>query len=158
MKVNITVAGDRDVAARLDALTGEVGGAIRDIVERETAALYAAVQPPVRTGRVAAAKRMRIITTGESVTGSVYFEGSGALKAQIGALEYGTRGKKKPVTRHARRLTHLFGRPIAPMQVIVDKYNRTPRIAEHRFLRGPFQQRRAAILAEMQRAINDAVK
>ena len=157
MNPTIVVSGDRDVAARLGSLSGDIGDAMRDIVERETAALYAAVQPPVRTGRAAAAKRMEVITTGELVTGRVYFSAPGGELAKIGALEYGTRGKRHEVRSHQRRLTHLFGRATAPMQVIVDRYQRTPRIAERRFLRGPFEARRQAIQAEMQQAINRAV-
>jgi hypothetical protein len=145
------------VALRLDKLPAEVAAALREVVERETAALFAAVQPPIgKTGRTAAAKSMKIVTTDNSVLGVVYFKGPGRELAKIGALEYGTRGKRRPVQRHHRRLNHFFGHQHAPIDVIVEKYMRTPRIAARRFLRGPLEARKAAIAAEMQAAVNKA--
>jgi hypothetical protein len=157
MSITATVTGARDVALRLEKLPIEVNSALREVVERETAALFAAVTPPIgKTGRTAAAKRMKIVATDNSVIGTVYFKAPGRELAKIGALEYGTRGKRRPVQRHHRRLNHFFGHQMQPIDVIVEKYMRTPRIAARRFLRGPLEARKAAIAAEMQNAVNRA--
>jgi hypothetical protein len=158
VKVGITITGARDVAARLEKIGPELRDSLREVISRETAAIYASVKPPRgATGQTAAALRWQVNETAQSIVGRVYFAGPGPLKARIGALEYGTKGKRAQVRLHRRRLTHVFGRSIAPMQVLVDKYQRRPNIAARRFLRGAFDARRPQLEAALQQAINRTV-
>lgn len=153
MTPTIVVSGDRDVALRIEKFPDALHKRMRGAIERLTARLFAAVQPPRKTGRLASEKRMTIDETPDAVRGRVTFAATGTEAAKIAALEYGAHNPiKGGVSEHKRSLDHLWSLAISPMEVIVDRYNRTPNIAEHRFLRGPL----AAMQDDAKRELTEA--
>jgi hypothetical protein len=155
MKITAVVSGDRDIIARLDRLPAAVQERLVSTITELTKRLYGAVHPP---GHFSSYKQMSVDTYKTGVKGTVFFRGAGREAAAISALEYGAPGKRSgsrpPVTEHKRMQTHVWGRAISPMEVIVDKYVRHARLREMRFLRGPF----AAIRDEAEQKMREAVE
>ena len=158
MKITASVSGALDIAVRLDRMPAELKRRVRGEIEKLTERLFAAVQPPRRTGRTAAAKRMAIIETADMVRGQVFFEADGVEAAKIGTLEYGAPGgrKRPPVREHRRNLNRLWGRSVSPMQVIVGRYSRKANIREYRFLRGPLAAMRGDAQARIAQAVEES--
>lgn len=154
MRLTAVVSGDRNVAARFDRMDDLTLRRMRGVVETLTERLFAAVQPPRRTGRAASEKRMSIEQTADMVRGRVWFSSQGTEAAKIGALEYGAHKSRRPVTEYKRMQSQVFGRAIQPIEVIVDRYRRVPNIAEHRFLRGPL----AAMHDNAERQLREAAE
>lgn len=160
MKTSVIVSGDRDVVARFEEFPDALHKRVRASIETLTARLFAAVQPPRRTGRAASEKRLIIDDTPDAVRGRVSFAATGTEAAKIATLEYGAPGgrSRPPVSEHKRSLNHLWGRAISPIEVIVDRYNRKANIAEHRFLRGPLATMQDDIKREMTEAAEAAAR
>jgi hypothetical protein len=158
MNVRITETGARDVALSLERMPDDVRDRLASRIRGFTARLepMVAERVPSRTGRARSQVGSVVDVMPDLVRGRVYVQGPGAENAKLGALEYGAR-RRHVVREHKRMLDHLWGRAILPMQVIVDRYMRTPNIAEHRFLRGPFEQMRPEILAGLREAADEGV-
>jgi len=72
------------------------------------------------------------------------------------ALEYGAHGSAT-VAAHAMALDHVFRTRLTnPLSVMVAAYSRHVNIAERRYLRGPIDDMRSAIVAELRAALEEA--
>lgn len=163
MKITSTVSGARDTALRLDKADAAVMTRVRAVIEDETGSMFAAVQPPRgASGRLASQKRMAVTSGDNFVRGRVFIDAAGNEAAKAGALEYGAPGKRarsrRGVREHKRSLRHVWGRSISPIEVMVHRYNRTQRLAERRFLRGPLEARRGQIEQRLREAATGATR
>jgi hypothetical protein len=153
--IKATITGPQDVIVQLDRLPDSLNKELVGTITGLTTRLFNAVRAP---GHFGAYKRMEVASKPDLVQGKVFFNASGSQAAAIAALEYGAPGKsgrsRPPVTEHKRMQTQVFGRAIAPMEVIVDRYRRKARLTERRFLRGPL----AAIRDDAEREIREAVE
>lgn len=78
--------------------------------------------------------------------------------SKAGALEYGTKGKPAKVGAHAMKLDHFWHTRLnAPLTVLTKAYERTPHIAEHKFMRGPLDAMRPEILSRLSAVVENAV-
>lgn len=155
MDIKYEVAGDRQEVLRFDTFPELARKKLEAKIADLTARLFAAVTgaEPSRTGVLRGAT-VETIREGENfVTGRVSVRGDFGKAA---ALEYGAH-RPTTVKAHEMRLTHVFGRAMAPEIVMVPSHARTPNIAEHRFLRGPLDAMRGEIVAELEAAVADAV-
>lgn len=160
MDISVAIVGDRAVAQRLEQMPARVHDRLVEAITSLTAKLLTRVQAsePRRTGRLVSETKSFIDQTPDLVRGRVKVSAPG-VRGELGkaaALEYGAR-KPTQVSEHRARLSHVYGRAISPMEVIVDRYQRTPNVAADRFLRGPLLQMSGQIKAELQKAIDDAV-
>jgi hypothetical protein len=148
------VNGDRDIIYRLGRLDQIVHDRLLEPITELTQQLYNSVRPP---GHFAAYKRMEIVNYPNIIQGRVFFNApSGKEYGAIGALEYGAPGKRSrpPVSEHKRMQTHVWGRAISPIEVIVDRYKRRAHLVEQRFLRGPL----AAIRSQAEQKLKEAAE
>lgn len=160
MDVATTITGDRAVALRLEQMPSRIHDRLVEAVTSLTARLLARVQAsePRRTGRLLSETVSFIDQTPDLVRGRVKISAPG-VKGELSraaALQYGAH-KPTQVSEHKSTLSHIYGRAIAPMEVIVDRYERTPNIAATAFLTGPLSQMKGQIMAEMQKAVDQAV-
>lgn len=160
MDITTTITGDRAVALRLEKMPDDIHNRLVGAVTALTARLLSRVQAsePKRTGRLASETKSFVDEAPDLVRGRVKVTAPGA-RGELGkaaALEYGAH-KPTQVREHTARLSHIFGRAIAPMEVIVDRYQRTPNITADRFLRGPLAQMKDQIMAELQKAVDQGV-
>lgn len=160
MDIQITVSSNR-LVARIDGMNDRIRARLIDSMNGVQQRLEAAVRAdaPQRTGALRS-----------QVGGRVYSDNPNRVAAYVGiyskdknsarkaaALEYGSRGMAILVRAHTAKLTHIFHRLAGPISVTRKAHVRRPTIAEHAFLRGPFQNQRREIVAELQAAVQRAI-
>jgi hypothetical protein len=75
--------------------------------------------------------------------------------AKAGALEYGAH-RTMLVKAHTATLDHIYGKLVEPLSVMIGAHQRTPNIAEHRYLRGPLHAMEGQIFEALQEAMTEA--
>ena len=161
-QIRIGIDGERQTGLRFedfpdelhDDLVGEIDGLTRELFARIQSAT------PVGTGKLRSQQRMRLYDQKDRIKGyiSVAGEKGSTDYAKAGALEYGSRGKPIKVGAHQMKLDHFWRtRLAAPITVLVGAYDRTPKIAEHAFMRGPLEAMRPEILQRLNAAVEKAV-
>lgn len=161
MDIRITVDDNR-LVARLDGLHATVRERIIGAMTRIEARLEAGVRAaaPAKTGALRSQVSGRVYQDNPNRVAAyvgVYTRDAGASR-KAAALEYGSRGQAVAVQAHQARLTHFFGRAISPITVTRRGHTRIPDIRATNYLRGTFTSQRAAILAELQEALNTALR
>jgi hypothetical protein len=145
------------IIAQFEQLPAALQVRLRAIIQTQTERLLAMVQggEPVRTGALRSHTTSFIDAGEDFVRGRVRIlnDASGKFHARAGALEYGAHRATR-VSAHQMMLGHAWGAAIEPRAVMVEAYTRQLNLPELRFLRGPFEQIRAAVLAEVQRAVD----
>lgn len=161
MDIRITV-DDRRILARLDGLHDVVRerliGAMTRIESRLEAGVRAAA--PQKTGALRSQVSGRVYQDNPNRVAAYVgvYTRSGDASRKAAALEYGSRGVAVPVQAHQARLAHVFGRAIAPMTVTRKGHTRKPNIQPKHYLRGTFQAQRGSIVAELQAALDRAIR
>jgi hypothetical protein len=147
--LGITVeVDDRRLMLHLENLPMMLRSNLRVAITKLTDELLAQVRAtePRRTGRLQNLTRSYVDEHEDSVTGRVKVLGGGsAHNIAAAALEYGA---------HAAVSVKASRRE----GIAVRAYERHANIAARRFLRGPGEAMRARALAELEKAVNDAVK
>jgi hypothetical protein len=154
----IELKGDREVGLRLEEFPERARAAIARRMDGLTQALLARVQgaEPERTGALRGETVATVRNTRRGVVGTVRVAGnSEADYGKAGALEYGSKGSVA-VAAHAQQLGHVFGRLVAPIEVLVAAYTRRPNIAPREYLRGPLDEMHDEIVAELEEALAEA--
>ena len=158
--VGIGIVGDR----RIDAKFSEFPAMARAALKREIAAitgeLFDAVEAaePKRTGKLKAETRQFVDERGDMIRGRVVVVASAGGPAEHGkaaALEFGAHGAAA-VKAHMRTVTQIYGRMVAPTQIMVGAYSRQLDITARSYLRGPLEAKRADIIARLQGALDEA--
>jgi hypothetical protein len=160
MKVGIEIVTDRRVALKFDTFPVQAHDALLDVITSSTERLRALVEgaAPKRTGKLEAEITSRVIDATNHITGSVGFP-AGLTPTEYGkaaALEYGAHGTAH-LRAHSAKLGHLWGKLIAPIQVLVAAHDRRLNIAKRDFLRGPLHAIEDGVLADMKGALDQAV-
>lgn len=153
--VGIDVATERDAIVRFERFPARARALILDRITRITAELDAMVlaAEPNRTGKLLASTAWRVINTARRIVGVVTITRDWG---KAGALEYGAHRSTK-VKAHQAKLGHVFAQRLAqPLTVMVSMHHRIPNIAEHRFLRGPFDAIRERAFEELHAALAEA--
>lgn len=161
MDIRITVDDNR-LVARLDGLHATVRARMVGAMTRIEARLEAGVRAtaPARTGALRSQVGGRVYQDNPNRVAAyvgVYSRDAGASR-KAAALEYGSRGTSVAVQAHEFRLTHIFGRAIAPVTVTRRGHTRIPDIRATNYLRGTFTSQRRAILADLQAALDQAIR
>lgn len=155
--IKIDLTGERQAGLRFEQFPSDLLANLRAEIDSLTNELRGRVGPamPNRSGELRASLRDKIIDKENSVTGRVTVaEGNQALHRKAAALEYGSKGKKRPVRQHAMRLGHFWDQKLAaPRTVIVKAFMRTPNVKAHKFLRGPMEAMRPTILARLGKVV-----
>lgn len=136
-----------DLRAEIDSLTNELRGRVGAAMPRGTGELRDSLDSDVikKEGRI----RGRVIVA----------VGNSKLHRKAAALEYGSKGKKRPVRQHKMRLGHYWDEKLAtPRTVIVKAFQRTPNVKAHKFLRGPMEAMRPTILARLGKVVERAAQ
>ena len=136
-----------DLRAEIDSLTNELRGRVATAI-------------PTRSGELRSSLHDELIDGDDKVTGRVTVaKGNQALHKKAAALEYGSKGKKRPVRQHKMRLGHYWDEKLAaPRTVIVKAFQRTPNVKAHKFLRGPMEAMRPTILARLNKVVERAAQ
>lgn len=161
MDIRITVDDNR-LVARVDGLHDAVRQRVVVAMTRIEARLEAGVRAaaPSKTGALRSQVGGRVYQDNPNRVAAyvgVYSRDAGASR-KAAALEYGSRGLSVPIQAHEAKLAHIFGRAIAPIQVTRQAHTRIPAVKPHNFLRGTFTAQRSAILAELQAALDRAIR
>lgn len=161
MDIRITVDENR-LVARLDGLHDAVRQRVVGAMTRIEARLEAGVRAaaPSKSGALRSQVGGRVYQDNPNRVAAyvgVYTREAGASR-KAAALEYGSRGQPVAVQAHEFRLTHFFGRAISPITVTRSGHTRIPTIKARNYLRGTFTSQRGAILAELQAALDRAVR
>lgn len=150
------VSGDREVVLILerlpDAIKRRLRGAMEEILP-PIAAAQRARAPRGQSGRLASEIGNVFIDEGENfIRGRISVVApTGWEYGKIGALEYGAPGRRGRFTvREHKRRGHGIG-----METLVDRYQRTARLLAGRFIRSPFEARRADIERRLAEAVAD---
>lgn len=154
----VSAAGDRRIEARFERFPEKLRGALRDEITAIIAELEARVisAEPVRTGKLRAETQAFVDDRKDFIRGRVRVITSGKGDgAKVAALEYGAHALS-PVRAHARTIAHIYGRLVAPRQIIVSAYSRQLDLPAHQFLRGPLAEMRGEIMERLKRAVETA--
>lgn len=153
----IDVIDEGRVQVRLDAFPRAVQKRLKTAIGQLTQRLLVSVKAaqPVRTGALRQATHSFVdegIKAGAPwVRGRVRVLGGKAnLGARFGALEYGAPGRRGTGKRVAVKAYSRSGSRVGSYM------RRPPTLKEMRFLRGPAKAQRAAAIAALQDALNDA--
>lgn len=152
MEIDFTVAGDRDIAVRLERMPAIVHqrlvASITSLTERLLGQVRA--REPRRTGRLQGETVDRITETADLVRGAVTVAtGSGNEHGKAAAEEYGAHGAAN--VRAFSRSGHTpQGNPASQM---VEAYTRRLNIVARRYLRDPLDEMRGAVHDEIERAL-----
>ncbi len=156
MEIRAVVAGERDIAARLEQLPQKlrarleqrIGGLTRSLADRVRGA------EPQRTGKLRGETHDSVRATDELVLGKVFVSAdSSSDHAKAGALEYGAHSSVK--VRSYQRAGHNPQGERA--EQIVAAYTRQANILARRFERGSLEGMRGQIESELRAAIAEAV-
>jgi hypothetical protein len=155
----IEVDGERLVALRFEQFPERARAAIKRRLEALTAQLYSRVESaePQRTGKLRQETQSFVDERDDRVTGRVKVLARETSEHGKGAaLEYGAHGSAQ-VGAHAMTLSHLWGRMIAPRQVLVAAYSRRVNISERRYLRGSLDTLRGEVIEQLRQALAEAM-
>jgi hypothetical protein len=147
MQTLVELKGTRVIELRLQHFEEALHAKMLQVVRRLTDELWSAVEAaePERTGRLRQQTRQRVLNRENRISGSVRPASRAADARKAAALEYGS---KRDVAVSA--YTRAQGD-------VVEAYHRRSNIEPHRFLRGPFGQRRASIDEELNAAFAQIV-
>lgn len=160
--VNIELKGERQAGRRFEDFPDALRDALKAEIDSLTNELHqrVAANAPSRTGNLRGRIQGKLFEDKDRITGRVSVSArSQAEHRKAAALEYGSRGKPGPVTAHTMRLDHYWSEKLAaPRTVVVEAFQRTSRVKEHRFLRGPLDAMRPQINVRLGAVIASAVK
>jgi len=149
MPITVQITGRDAVAAQLQAMSSAVQRALIDAVAQSAIAVQTRVQQKLagevlneRTGRLH--DSIAVISDGGGLTATI-----GTDVVYAGVHEFGFTGSET-VREHLRRQSIAFGKPIAPVEVLVRAHSRRVDFPERSFLR--------SALAELEPDINDAIE
>jgi phage gpG-like protein len=158
--ITVELIGDRELAARLDAMPGRMREGIARAVTKLGFELQRKVQSEklsgqvlkVRTGTLRSSINTRVDQGADSVTATV------GTNIRYGRVhEYGFDGSQS-VRAHLRHITEAFGRPIRPTTQNVGAYTRHVHLPERSFLRSALREMQPQIEAELSAAVAQAVR
>lgn len=159
--IEATVTGIEQTIARFDAMPERLRNDIREAMTRQWFGLQAAVVTdklsgdPLhrRTGVLASS-----INVGGSDTASEFVEDEASFIGRVGTKVKYARphefGGTFQVPEHARQISMVFGRPVAPHQIMVRSHTVT--FPERSFLRSTMREREAQIREALAKAVHDA--
>lgn len=146
MQINITVVGDRAIALKFQRIPVAIHDRLLATITRLTEELYSRIEAaePKLSGRLESRTTERITDRDNLIAGAVRIGGSRGDKLKALALEFGA---------HGTASVHAYSRG---HDAAVSAYTRQVNIAEHRFLRGPFDAMAGEIEDEIKRAFAGA--
>jgi hypothetical protein len=160
MQFTLDIEGDRRVDVRLEQFPERARAGLARRIDALAGELLARVlaAEPKRTGKLASETGKSGVRCGRDfVSESVRVAAKdGAEARKAGALEYGA-SKPAAVPSHTMRLTHVFARQIAPLDVVVAAYKRPMNMAARHYLRGPLDSMRGEIRDALHEAIEEAL-
>lgn len=149
--IGVAVAGDRQASLQFEAFPefarDRLRGRLERILHRLTGAIEAAA--PVRTGKLRA-----------DIGGRIY-EHENRIAAVAGVrLDAGMGRGRKGLSAAGKAATLEYGSTGRPFEVRRGNraYRRRGGVMERRYLRGPAARQRDASLAELQQAVDEAVR
>lgn len=155
---DIALQGERQAGLRFEQFPDQARAALHEAIEELVAELYDRIEAmvPRRTGKLAAEIHSFVDETETRITGrvKVVTKDRQALLKAI-AEEYGAHGLVK-VKTHLQHLSHVYGRLIQPMVVVMDKYERHANIVARRYERGPLDGMRGEIDDKLRAALESA--
>lgn len=147
MEFQFTVIGDRGIALKFERIPETIHDRLTKTIRDLTLRLEAAIetQEPQNTGRLRTRTKPFFTDKEQLIRGVVRVTGNRAEKLKALALEFGAHGTAtvKAYTRGS--------------DVAVSQYQRHVQVAEHRFLRGPFDAMQAEIETAIKRAFDSAI-
>lgn len=158
MDIGLQITTDRRVALKFDVFPKQAHDELLSVITSATDRLRGLVEGavPKNSGQLASEIVGRVVDAANHITGSVGILGATPNDyAKAGALEYGAHGTAH-LREHGAKLGHLWGKMIAPMQVIVAAHDRRVNIQQHDFLRGPLRAMQEDVLAQMKQALDQA--
>lgn len=160
MQFGLVLEGERAVTLRLEKFTADVHARLletmRSLEQRLEAAVIAA--EPNLTGALRAITGGRVYEHDTRIAAVVGVRAQGTQEAgKASALEYGSKGTAFAVRAHHATLWHVYARAIAPMTVEVADHTRIGTIDPRRFLRSAVDGLKTTAIAEMRRALDQAV-
>lgn len=152
--------GDAELVAKLTRTAPAIQNALEGSVRRLALMLLRHVKEDklsdqvlrVRTGRLRRSITQAVQVIGPKVTGIV-----GTNVAYAARQEYGFKGQEN-VRSHLRTIKKAWGRPIAERSVMVRPFTRNVNYPAHSFLRSALADMRQQINADMDKALNQAVR
>lgn len=159
--IGVTFSVDeRRLEAHLDRMSDRLRSKLSERITSLTAQLLERIHAaePMRTGRLRSETQMLVDHGEDWVRGRVRIMGQGREHNEAAAaLEYGAQ-RSFNVRAYMEKRSAVFGRSIAPEPITVKAYRRHANIRPRRFLRDPAEAMRSRIEAEIQAAIDDAVR
>ncbi len=156
--ITVEVRGADAVVAHLQAMSDEVRKALLRAVTQEAIIVQGRVREKL-AGEVLAERTHHLHD-------SIHYEmreDSGSIIARVGTdivyaafHEYGFSGAEQ-VRAHLRRQSMAFGRPIAPIEVMVAAHTRQVEYAPRSFLRSTLEEKAAEIRAALEAAVHQAI-
>lgn len=148
MQINIAVIGDRAIAFKLGRIPQTIHDRLLATIRRLTDQLLARIQgaEPSDSGRLRSKTKAYFTDRDNLIRGAIRPGASRADKLKAMALEFGAHGQA-----HVRAYSRGHDAAVAA-------YTRHVNIAEHRFLRGPFDEMRTDIEDEIRRAFQSAAE
>lgn len=140
-----------DVVATMQTLTSRLLNRVKSAAPIDTGKLRAAIDSRVYNdpNRISGRVFVRVdMAAGRTARGSV--DGG-----KIAALEWGAH-RTAAVKAHSAQLSHVFGRLIEPMAVMVSAHSRRVSVAEHAFLRRPLAGMASEAVEEIRAAVESA--
>lgn len=159
MQFGLNIDGDLRAAVRFEEFPERARAALRRKIDELAGELLGQViaDEPQKTGQLRGETKKSIADRPEFVRGTVRVAAKDAAEARkAAALEYGAQ-KPAQVPAHAMRLTHVFGRQVAPFEVMVGAYSRPMHLAARRYLRSPLEAMRGEIRDGLQEALQEAL-
>lgn len=151
----VTITGAREVELKFDEFPREMHGKLLERITAVTENLRARIEAaaPNKTGRLKSEIKARIFSSQNRIAGyvSVYAPGIEGEYAKAATLEYGTDKPRRAFERIAGR----FGKT---RRRILDRISKPVHIEALRYIRGPFDEFTPEIQAELQSAVDEAVK
>jgi phage gpG-like protein len=157
--ITVELIGDARLVARLDAMPERLRDGVARAVTRLGFELQRKVQADklsgqvlrVRTGSLRSSINTQVSKTAEEISATV-----GTNIAYGRVHEYGFEGTQS-VRAHVRRITQVFGRPIAPATQNVRAHTRHVRLPERSFLRSALAEMAPVIEAELRAAVAESL-
>jgi phage gpG-like protein len=158
--ITVELVGDRELAARLEAMPGRVREGLARAVTRLGLELQRKVQAEKLSGQVL---RVRTGSLRSSINTEIS-ESADAVSASVGTNirygrvhEYGFDGKVG-VRAHLRRIAEAFGRPIRPTTQSVRAHSRHIHLPERSFLRSALREMQPQIEAGLREAVAQEIR
>lgn len=160
--IHIELTGDRQAGLRFAEFPSALRDDLRAEIDSISDELFGRIQAqiPGKSGELRSRLTNRLFDKEDRVTAYIAINAQDQSEhRKAAALEYGSRGKKIEIKPHKMRLDHYWSEKLAaPRTVIVEAYSRLPRIAEHKFLRGPLEAMRPQINSRLKAVVEGAVK